>query len=358
MARKPSDKNTKAEILAAYEELNKEKAAIESQLKQLSEAKPPAIKDKLPLESWTTMNQGAAAQEKMGNVIESLAKLQLGFGGAVSELSEKLTLEASKLQEFRSNVETEVTQLQELHALEIEEGMLDTLIQQYEESAKEFGEELSQSRETLEQQTLEEKNAWFKEQEERKRLVKERNETLNKTRQRDEKEYKYELELQRKLNQDEYDQNKKGLYKEIEEFQQEKDKQWAEREKAIAEREKQYDEAKAKVEAFPKELEAAIKKAKEEGKGIAHHQTKIKADLYAKDVEVQKRLHDQKIQSLDETIRNQEARIQSLSKQLDFALKQVQDLAVKAIEGASNASSFQSLKEITLEQAKTLQKTK
>ncbi len=205
---------------------------------------------------------------------------------------------------------------------------------------------------------MEEKNAWFKEQEERKCLVKERNETLNKTRQRDEKEYKYELELQRKLNQDEYDQNKKGLYKEIEEFQQEKDKQWAEREKAIAEREKQYDEAKAKVEAFPKELEAAIKKAKEEGKGIAHHQAKIKADLYAKDVEVQKRLHEQKIQSLDETIRNQEARIQSLSKQLDFALKQVQDLAVKAIEGASNASSFQSLKEITLEQAKTLQKTK
>jgi hypothetical protein len=79
--------------------------------------------------------------------------------------------------------------------------MLDTLIQQYEESAKKFGEELSQSRETLEQQTLEEKNAWFKEQEERKRLVKERNETLNKTRQRDAKEYKYELELQRKLNQ-------------------------------------------------------------------------------------------------------------------------------------------------------------
>jgi CRISPR/Cas system-associated endonuclease Cas1 len=105
-------------------------------------------------------------------------------------------------------------------------------------------------------------------------------------------------------------------------------------------------------------LEAAIKKAKEEGKGIAHHQAKIKADLYAKDMEVQKRLHEQKIQSLEETIRNQEARIQSLSKQLDFALKQVQDLAVKAIEGASNASSFQSLKEITLEQAKTLQKTK
>ncbi|MBD1896054.1 hypothetical protein [Coleofasciculus sp. FACHB-129] len=358
MARKPNDKNTKAEILAAYEELSKEKAALDSQLKQLNQSNLPAIKDKQPLESRITMNQAAADQQKMDRVIESLAKLQLGFGSAVSELSEKLTLEASKLQELRGSVATEVQELEELHNLEIAEGMLDTLIQQYEESSKTFEEELSQRRENLEQETLEQKNAWFKEQEERKRSIKERNETQAKTRQRDAKEYKYDLELQRNINQDEYDQTKKGLYKQLEEFQQEKEKQWDEREKAIAEREKQYDEAKAKVEVFPKELEAAIKKAKEEGKGIAHYQTKIKSDLYAKDVEMQKRLHEQRIQSLEETIRNQDARILSLSKQLDSALKQVQDLAVKAIEGASNASSYQSLKEITLEQAKTLQKNK
>lgn len=60
-----------------------------------------------------------------------------------------------------------------------------------------------------------------------------------------------------------------------------------------------------------------------------------------------------RIQSLEETIQNQEARINNLAKQLDSALKQVQDLAVKAIEGSANISSLQAVKEIALEQAKT-----
>ncbi len=51
---------------------------------------------------------------------------------------------------------------------------------------------------------------------------------------------------------------------------------------------------------------------------------------------------------------NQETRLQNLSKQFESALKQVQDLAVKAIEGTSNVNySYQAIKEIALEQAKS-----
>ena len=59
-----------------------------------------------------------------------------------------------------------------------------------------------------------------------------------------------------------------------------------------------------------------------------------------------------------EMIQNQDASILSLSKQLEAALKQVQDLAVKAIEGASNASSFEVMKEIAFEQVKNQPKNK
>ena len=64
------------------------------------------------------------------------------------------------------------------------------------------------------------------------------------------------------------------------------------------------------------------------------------------------------MQSLEQTINNQEGRIQNLSKQLESALKQVQDLAVKAIEGTANVNSYQAIKEIALEQAKTQAKNK
>ena len=298
-------------------------------------------------------------QQKMQSTIDNLILLQFGFGGAVSELSEKLTSEAAKLGELRRTVGEEVQQLQELHSLEdVAEDTLDNLIQQYEESAKTFTNELSEQRETVEQELLEQRQAWEKEQELQKLAVKERNENQQKTRNRDEELYNYDLELQRNLDIEEYDQRQERLHKDIEESKREQEKQWAEREKLIAEREKVSAEVKAKVEAFQKEQEANIKNGKDNGRNIGNYQAKIKSDLLMKDMEGQKQNYELQIQGMLQTMQNQDARIASLSKQLDSALKQVQDLAVKAIEGSSNLSSFQAVREIAIEQAKTQQKNK
>jgi len=358
VVKKPTEKNTKVEILQAYEELAKEQAALKSQLEQVVKESKSVTKEQPKIEQKTPMNQLSSVQQKMNTTIESLAKIQLGFGSAANELSEQLTTKASKLEEIRRTLEDEIQQLKQLHNLEISDDILDTLIQAYEDNSKAYQEEYSQRAEVLLQEIADGRNTWGKEQEEHQRTIKERNENLNKTRQRDASEYKYNLELQRQLDNDEYEQHQKVLYKQLEELLQETEKQWTEREKAIFEREKQFEELKAKVEGFPKEKEAAIKKATEEGKGIAHYQAKVKSDLYSKEVEGQKRFYEQRLQSLEQTITNQETRIQNLSKQLESALKQVQDLAVKAIEGTSNVNSYQAMKEIALEQAKSQVKNK
>ncbi|MCZ0901827.1 hypothetical protein ON021_18185, partial [Microcoleus sp. HI-ES] len=108
----------------------------------------------------------------------------------------------------------------------------------------------------------------------------------------------YDLNLQRDMDIEEYEQRQKRLYQEIEEFQQEQEKQWAEREKLIAEREKLSAEVKAKVEAFPKELEANIKNGKDNGRNIGNYQAKVKADLSAKDIEGQKQNYELQIQGM------------------------------------------------------------
>lgn len=358
MVKRPSEKNTKAEILTAFDELLKEKKALEVQVVQKEEKSVNGRNGKHTSEQDLIVNPAQRSQQRMESTVEGLNQLQLGFGGAISDLSEKLTLEAFKLQEVRQAVTTEIQQLEALHALSVTEGSLDALIQQYGESFKAFNEEFNQRSSAVEQELAQAKKAWAKEQEEHRRFIKERNETLNKTRQRDDKEYTYNLTLHRKLAKDEYEQENKQLYQEIEDSRQTLEKQWVEREKGIADLETRFAELKAKVEAFPKDLETAIKRAREEGKGIAHHQAKVKADLVAKDVEGSKRTYELRIQSLLDTIQNQEARIQALSKQLDAALKQVQDLAVKAIEGAANVSSFQAVKDIAIEQAKNQAKNK
>ncbi|MFB2976158.1 hypothetical protein [Microseira sp. BLCC-F43] len=355
--KRPTEKSTKAEILTAYNELMKEKKELESQIVQKPETQTTPRNGNGKTNNEVIIKP-VPKQQKMESIIDGLNQLQLNFGGAVSDLSEKLVLEAFKLQEAQRKVSEERQELQALHSLEVTDGSLDTLIQQYEESSKTFNEELRQRTDEINLATTTAKKAWEKEQEEHRRLIKDRNETLAKTRLRDTKEYSYDLTLQRKLSDEEYEQEKKRLYQELDEFQKNQEKQWAEREKAIAERETQFSELKTKVEAMPKDLEAAIKRTKEEGKAIAYGQAKVKADLLAKEIEGSKRNYELRIQSLQETIDSQNFRIQNLSKQLDAALKQVQDLAVKAIEGSSNLSSFQAMKEIALEQAKNQNKMK
>ncbi len=359
MASKPNSKNTKAEILESYEELWKERKELESKLKQLQKEVKNNGASQNGQQSGIVSKKLSAASDKMTATMDCLVELQVGFGGAVSELSEKLTTEAASLQELRQAVAEETQQLEALYDLDdIEEDTLDDLIETYEENSKTFEAELSQQREELEQEIQDLRQAWQKEQAEHQQAIKERNEDHQRSRQREEQEYKYDLELRRNLDQDAYEQQQKTLYKELEEANQAQQQQWEEREKAIAQQEQRFDELKSKVDAFDQEKEAAVKKAKEHGKAIANNQVKVKADLQQLEIDGQKRFYDLRIESLQETIENQEARIENLSKQLDAALKQVQDLAVKAIEGTSNSNSYQALKEIALEQAKGQTKTK
>jgi hypothetical protein len=202
------------------------------------------------------------------------------------------------------------------------------------------------------------KKSWQKEQENHKLEVKERDDNYKQSYRRDEEEYRYNLNLERNLVREQYEQGKRVLYQELVEIRQVQEQQWLTREESIAQREKAQAAAKAAVEAFEKELEAKIKQGTDEGKGIGFYQGKVKADLRNKEVEGERRNFELKITSLNQNIQTQEARIQALTKQLDAALKQVQDLAVKAIEGSSNRSSFEAMKEIAIEQAKNQPKNK
>jgi len=59
-----------------------------------------------------------------------------------------------------------------------------------------------------------------------------------------------------------------------------------------------------------------------------------------------------KIKTLETTAKEQEKRLQRLTEELAEANEKVQNIAVKAIEGASGARTLSAVSEIALEQAK------
>ena len=387
MAKKPNQRNTKAEILDAFNALLKQNKELEAQLKaakkqpkfiapandsaSVRKADPSALvaSDRQPSAGQTNNSKNEVIPvtvpsliknelQSVGDILQVLIQLQDNFGGAASNLSEKLTQEAIALEKVQTNLLEQEEQLTNLYDLDAEETDVDQLIQDYQHSEKDFDEAFNTRQGELDEELSIAQGEWKKEQENHRRLVKERDENASKNRQREAEEYLYNLQLERKRSAEIYDQDSRQLYQELADIQELQNKAWEEREEAIATREKEFSTLETKAESLEAELEAAIKKAKEEGKGIAHHQAKVKADLREKEVLGLKRSYELRLDFLEDTIQDQDDRIASLSKQLDAALKQVQDLAVKAIEGAAESNSFEALREIALEQARTTNKSK
>ncbi len=110
---------------------------------------------------------------------------------------------------------------------------------------------------------------------------------------------------------------------------------------------------KSRAERFPNELADAVKKAEDAARIAALKQADAEAKLAAKEVEGDKRVSALKIASLEEKIAAQTTQIESLTRQLAAANTQVQDIAVKAIEGASGLKALSAVNEIAFSQAKT-----
>jgi DNA repair exonuclease SbcCD ATPase subunit len=364
--KRPNMKASKTDILKAFDALNDE--LKQSQKNGKSEPVLPAEHTAVVFApSESSQNNAkkestpvvAEEQHSIEEVTRSLHALKAHFGNAVSNLSTQQSAEATRLATFREEAEVLSRQLAELHGIkEVSDSSLPNVLREYAEKSESYKKELSEKTEAAEKDLFEKRKAWSKEMDERARSTRERNDTAAKATKRDQDEYDYELAQKRKHDVELDEQDNKKLQRQLDEFQQGREKAWAAKEKEVSEREKQVAEVLARFEELPAKQEAALKKARGEGAAIAGYQAKVKADLLAKEIEGERRVAELKIKSLESTIQEQLTRIDSLNKQLQSALKQGQDLTVKAIEGASNASTFVAVKEIALEQAKNLPKGK
>ena len=329
--KKISTRSTKTEILAAYNAMAKELKALKAKART---APAPAQKALPPSPA-----EAAAKEVSIGDIIRSLRDLTTSIGESSSALQRELTAEATQLIELREQANSVTNDLKTLHDIEVDEDSLAQLIARYEESSEAAERELSTKKDAFEDEIEAAREA-------------------DQARKRDAAEYAYELEQRTAKESDEEAQALKAFELELVELRERKTAEWTERNKQLEARETERNELIAKGEAFEGKRDAAVKKAESEGMAIARRQTKAESELRSKDNEGVRRVFELKVESLEGTIAKQEAQIKQLSRQLEDARKQTTELAVKAIDGASNASSFESIKEIALEQAKNTQKGK
>ena len=322
-----STRNTKNEILEAYNEL----------LKKVKEQKPAdrqAEKEKTEKKDIVE----TAAQNSVEKIVKELAELKLAMAKSLDSVEEQLIGEFKKLNNTRRAIDIEQKNLEDIHEIRAEADSLAALLLAQKEKKQAFEAEMEQKREVFEETMADAKLAWKKEQDELERDRKEREEGIKKTRQREEEEYAYNLQLERKKDQDAYAEKKTTQEKELEEQRLKLEKSWAERETALAAREQELASLRQQVDAFPQELQQAVATAEQAITEKLEFKYSYEAQMLAKETEGEKKLSQQIIASLQAKIKEQDEQIRQLAQKANEAGLQVQNIAVKAIEGASAAS--------------------
>ena len=345
-----TNRSTKSDILSAYNAAMRELKALKSQKNSApapQKALPPAPSE-----------VAASGELSIADIIARLRGLTTNIGESASALQGELTTEATTLAQLRDQAKAVTTELRALHGLEVTDDTLDELVARYAERREATDLQRKSRQEALDKELSAARAEWKREQELHARKAKETALELEKARKREAQEYGYAMQRAKDQQQDEREQARKRFEQELVELREHKAQEWKDRELQLTKREQEYAELRAKDEAFEGERESAIKKAEQEGMAIARKQTKAQADLRAKEHEGARRVFELKVASLEDTIAKQDAQSAELSRQLEGARKQTTELAVKAIDGASNASSFEAIKEIALEQAKNSPKGK
>lgn len=322
-------KDSKEQIFKAFQQILTNRKTLDSKI-ATREEEAEKQKNKQLLE--------VAATYTIDSIVKGLADLQLEFGTIVNGLSERLETEADKLDELKRAITIETQHLQDLQQIRIVADALHLITQEHQEKIKNLEQNAANQREALEKDTTEKHKLWEREQLEFVTTTQEQSEFLIKERQQQEADYQYELERQRTIETDEYEELKRSQERELQEVNQEKLKHWSEREKILSDRQPLLEEYQTKVAAFPTELEESTKKAREEAIKEVHQDAKVKTELIEKEWESTKQGYEFKVQSLQETLTKQTEQIENLSTQLQEAIKQSQSLALRAFENSSNGN--------------------
>jgi colicin import membrane protein len=269
------------------------------------------------------------------DIIKQLADLKLAMVHTLETVGNQLLDEQKKLTTLQQAIALQSKDLEEIHEIKVNIDTLAAVLHAQKQRKEMFEKDLAEKRDIFERDMQEKRVLWKKEQEETEAVRKEQETQQKKLRQREEEDYIYKRDLERQKERDQYVAQKQLLEKELTDKKATLEKTFAEREASLSLRENELQALQKQAAEFPLKLEKSV--AESEKTVTEHLQFKFEyeAKLAQKEVEGEKKLAQQMISALQAKIAQQERQIQELTEKANFAGNQVQEIAVKAIEGAS-----------------------
>jgi hypothetical protein len=339
--KKLSLSNTKQEMLEAYQAVSKQmEAQREAELKPEKRLEEKRAKEVIQVAD-SLSSEGVAKE---------VSNLKIETSKILAQISDRLEEEIGKFKAVQNAIALKEKELQELYEIEKSTVTLAALIESQNQKRQGFELEMAERKETLSQEVEALRAQRDQEKKEYEEGIKERDVLEKKRRDREKEEYDYSFKREQKLTKDKFEDEKAKLEKEIQIKREQMESELREREKTIGEREEEFNELKKKVGGFPKEMEAAIAKAIKEITEKLNLEAKNREELQKREFIGERNVFTTRIESLEKLVKEQSEQIAKLTQQLEKAYQQVQDIAVKTIEGSSTSKSIANLQQWINEQ--------
>lgn len=345
MENEVSIKNTKNEILDAYNEL----------LKKVQAKKTDEPKKALEQQKQETVVKNAASLSSEG-IVKEISGMKINLSSALDKLGENFVAEFRKFEELQQAIQTEKQQLEDIYQLSVNTDSLSAMLLAQKEKKEQFEQEMATrkaeldekmktEKERFDQEMAEKRAQWKKEQELFAAQTKEAREEQKKGQAREEEEYLYNLKTTRKKEADQYEEKKQKLEKELADKKVAFEKESAGREAQIKEAEAELKDLRSKNENFPVELEKAVSAAVKSVSEKLEARFGFEKDLREKETAGELKLKDQIIETLRAKIKDMEGAVKELSQKATVAEGNVKDIAIRAIESSSKPYFVEKTKE-------------
>ena len=169
---------------------------------------------------------------------------------------------------------------------------------------------------------------------------------------RDSEEIRYAFDREKKLAREAFDDEKGRMERELQLKRETMERELTQREQSIAQREEELESLRQRAAAFPEEMDEAISRATSEAAGRAQQQAESKLTIATKEFEGERGVLLSRIEAAEKSLKEQLAQNAKLLQQIDKSYAQVQEIAVKAIEGSSNTQTLTGLQQWLADQGR------
>ncbi len=304
-----------------------------------------------------------AAEVTVETALRGAADIKIGIDAALDKVAESVVAEAKRLAQLREAAQVLQRRISEMHDIEVVANSLATLVRDHGVRTAEFEANAAASRRDLEEslaarkadferEAVETRFAWEKEKRAWREAFDLEKAAAKREWEREREEHEYTVRTRQTREEAEHEAAQAAQETALAEVEARHEKAMTEREAAVAARERETNELRDRVAAFQAELDRAVLKAREEAVASSTERARHEAELRAREVDGETRLLKLRIQTLENTVKEQAIRIGELQAEQKESTERVRDIAVKAIEGASGATALSRVNEIAMQQAR------